>query len=77
MVCPSGGHGTGAVTALMAPNCIDWVTAFHGAAYAGGTDHDSPSRLHPSGVAQAAQNPTDAAGTITRRALPGCPRACD
>lgn len=31
------GHGAGAVTALLAPNCIDWVTAFHGAAYAGGT----------------------------------------
>jgi 4-coumarate--CoA ligase len=31
------GHGAGAVTAVMAPNCIDWVTAFHGAAYAGGT----------------------------------------
>lgn len=31
------GHGAGAVTALMVPNCIDWVTAFYGAAYAGGT----------------------------------------
>ncbi|WP_425038712.1 acyl--CoA ligase [Primorskyibacter sp. S187A] len=31
------GMGAGTVTALMASNCIDWVTAFHGAAYAGGT----------------------------------------
>ncbi|MEJ6387956.1 acyl--CoA ligase [Gymnodinialimonas ulvae] len=31
------GQGAGTVTALMAPNCIDWVTAFHGTAYAGGT----------------------------------------
>lgn len=33
----ANGQGVGSVTALMAPNCIDWVTAFHGAAYAGGT----------------------------------------
>lgn len=33
----ANGQGAGTVTALMAPNCIDWVTAFHGATYAGGT----------------------------------------
>jgi 4-coumarate--CoA ligase len=33
----ANGQGAGTVTALMAPNCIDWVTAFHGVAYAGGT----------------------------------------
>jgi len=31
------GHGKGAVTALMAPNMPDFVTVFHGAAFAGGT----------------------------------------